>query len=113
MSCAKYNRDEASHDVTTYWTPPPLGGWRNLDHIGMVKISATREVCTKYTAGQPTHAYILENNRVASPQPELGPAFLLMRQVVGEFENGQLANLKAFERLGLYQPQAELLINSR
>ena len=110
LAYAEYVRDENSHHVATYWTPPPEGGWQGMGHISIVKVWATREIGAKYVGGQLLSAYILENQPTASPQPGLGPAFLLMRSVAGDFTDGQPAVIRAFERLGRNQPQAEMTL---
>ncbi|MYB40023.1 hypothetical protein F4X86_01855 [Candidatus Saccharibacteria bacterium] len=110
LAYAEYVRDENSHHVNTYWMTPPEGGWRGMGHISMLKVWATREIGVKYVGDQLQSAHILEKQPIASPQPGLGPASLLMRSVAGDFTDGQLAVIRAFERLGHYQPQAKMTL---
>lgn len=110
LAYAEYARDKNCHHVATYWTPPPAGGWRGMGHVSMVKAWATREICAKYAAGRLSSAYILENKPTASPQPGLGPAFVLMRLVAADFTGGRPAVIRAFERLGPDRSQAEMTL---
>ena len=111
LTLATYDRETASQLLKTQWLRPPAGHKTRYECLEWLKyIWAIREIEVKYLADVPQTAVILEMDQVASPQPELGPASLLMRRVAGCFRGGQLESIQAFERLGLNQSQAELTL---
>ena len=109
----EYNHEESKQEiiqeVSTYWIQPPIRP--HASNAGrLAKNLATRNIYMKYVNKQAVSAAIMEYDSIRSPQPSLGPGFILRRRVGANFENNQIVKIAAFERSASHDELANLTI---
>ncbi len=103
------SKQEIIQEVSTYWIQPPVQP-RASDAIRLAKNLATRKIYARYVNKQAVSATILEYNSIRSPQPSLGPGFILRRLVNANFKNNEVVEVEIFERSASHDELAKLTI---